>query len=71
MNESMNESRHELVNPVARFDDLSWGSVDPGEPGATRDRRPRLLRRWLPTRVASSRPLEGVSMARIKIAAYH
>lgn len=56
---------------VAKFDDLSWYSNPDCSVGPCSDQRPKWLRRVIPVRFASSRPLEGMDMARIKIAAYH
>lgn len=56
---------------VANYDDLSWYSNPDCSVTPCPDRRPKWLRRVLPIRYASSRPLQGMDMARIKVAAYH
>lgn len=66
-----NEKLADESNSVAKFDDLSWYSNPDCSVKPCPDRRPKWLRRVLPLRYASSRPLQGVDMARIKVAAYH
>jgi hypothetical protein len=61
----------EGVESVANYDDLSWYSNPDCDVTSCRDRRPKWLRWMLPVQYASSRPLQGMDMARIKVAAYH
>ena len=67
----VNEQVDDGTESVAKFDDLSWYSNPDCSVSPCPDRRPKWLRRVLPLRYASSSPLQGSDMARIKIAAYH
>ena len=65
------EQSSDGTESVAKFDDLSWYSNPDCSAAPCPDQRPKWLRRILPLRYASSRPLQGMDMARIKVAAYH
>ena len=69
--QDLRHAQGDYLDDVARYDDLSWDSPHPDAPHSEPDRRPRALRRWLPFCFASSCPLEGDHMARIKVAAFH